>query len=196
MWNQLLTAGIIFLTHETGQHCYSFLLTEWECYWLVKQSGSQVFNSGWLLHFPHINVIHCCLQECVKIHKCHIVRQIKHKMCFEKFITCPEGAVCLAWDETLIHCDVEALNLALLTPNSEEVRLPTLLVAEMLLQTAAWLGLRSENWKLDKNNVQPQRELHYRSDYSNIFSLASARWEWRLNYNSIHFLTTLIYICG
>lgn len=196
MWNQLLTAGIIFLTHETGQHCYSFLLTEWECCWLVKQSGSQVFNSGWLLHFPHINVIHCCLQECVKIHKCHIVRQIKHKMSFEKFITCPEGAVCLAWDETLIHCDVEALNLALLTPNSEEVRLLTLLVAEMLLQTAAWLGLRSENWKLDKNNVQPQRELHYRSDYSNIFSLASARWEWRLNYNSIHFLTTLIYICG
>lgn len=58
-------------------------------------------------------------------------------MCFEKFIKCPEGAVCLAWDEMLIHGDVEAVNLALLTPNSKEVRLPTLLVAEMLLQTAA-----------------------------------------------------------
>lgn len=58
-------------------------------------------------------------------------------MCFKKFITCPKGAVCLAWDEMLVHGDVEAVNLALLMPNSDEVRLATLLVAEMLLQTAA-----------------------------------------------------------
>ena len=58
-------------------------------------------------------------------------------MCFEKFITCPEGAGCLAWDEMLVHGDVVVVNLALLTSNSEEVRLPTLPVAEMLLQTAA-----------------------------------------------------------
>lgn len=38
----------------------------------------------------------------------------------------------LACDEMLIHGDEEAVNLALLTPNSEEVRLPTLLVVEML----------------------------------------------------------------
>lgn len=58
-------------------------------------------------------------------------------MCFKKFITCPKGVVCLACDEMLVHGDVEAVNLALLMPNSDEVRLPTLLVAEILLQTAA-----------------------------------------------------------
>jgi len=58
-------------------------------------------------------------------------------MCFKKFVKCPEGTVCLARDEMLIHGDVEAVNLAFLPPNSEEVRLPTLLVAEMLLQTPA-----------------------------------------------------------
>jgi hypothetical protein len=58
-------------------------------------------------------------------------------MCFEKFIACPEEADCLAWDEMLIHGDVEAVNLALLTPDRKEVWLSTLLVAEMLLQTAA-----------------------------------------------------------
>ncbi|XP_051576460.1 nuclear factor of activated T-cells, cytoplasmic 1-like [Myxocyprinus asiaticus] len=44
-------------------------------------------------------------------------------MCFEKFIKCPEEAVCLEWDEMFIHGDVEAVSLALLTPNSEEVPL-------------------------------------------------------------------------
>lgn len=39
--------------------------------------------------------------------------------------------------ELLIHGDVEAVSPALLMPTSEDVRLLTLLVAEMLLQTEA-----------------------------------------------------------
>lgn len=87
--------------------------------------------------FPHINVVYCCLQKCVEVHQCSIIRQVKHKMHFKKFIKCPKGTVCLAWDEMLIHGDIEAVNLVLLTTNGKEVWLPTLLVAKMLLQTAA-----------------------------------------------------------
>ncbi|KAJ3584080.1 hypothetical protein NHX12_014576 [Muraenolepis orangiensis] len=54
-----------------------------------------------------------------------------------RFIECPKRTVCLAWDEMLIDGDVEGVNRALLTSNSEEVRLRILLVAETLLQTAA-----------------------------------------------------------
>lgn len=58
-------------------------------------------------------------------------------MCLEKFIECHKGAVCLAWDEMLIQGDVEAVNLAFLTSNSQEVRMLALGVVEVLLQTAA-----------------------------------------------------------
>lgn len=86
---------------------------------------------------PRVNVIHCCLQECVKAHKCTIIGQIEHEMCLEKFIKCPKGAVCLAWDEMLIQGDVEAVNLASLTSNGKEVRVLMLVFTEVLLQTAA-----------------------------------------------------------
>lgn len=67
--------------------------------------------------------------------------QIKHKMWFEKFIECPKWVAHLAWNEMLIHGDVEGVSLALLMPNGEEVWMLTFLIAEMLFQTAAWLVL-------------------------------------------------------
>ena len=116
-------------------------------------------------------------------------------MCFEKFITCTEEAVCLAWDETLIHGDVEAVDLALLTPNHKEVRLPTLLVAEMLLQTAAWLGLKYENWTLDTRMMYSQRE----NNIIEVIIHTSSHWLVQDGNEDLvkipsTFLATLIYI--
>ncbi len=65
----------------------------------------------------------------------------------------------------LIQGNVEAV--AFLTSNSKEVRILTLVVAEVLLQTAAWLEMTNENWTLDKHNVQSQRKQLYKSDWSN-----------------------------
>lgn len=58
-------------------------------------------------------------------------------MCFEKFIKCSKGAVCLAWDEMFIQDDIESVNLAFLMSNRKEVWMLTLVVAQMLSQTAA-----------------------------------------------------------
>lgn len=84
-----------------------------------------------------------------------------------------------AWHETrcLFSVDVEAANHAFLTSN-KKVRMLTLVVAEMLLQTATW-GLRRGHWTIDKHNVQPVK-----SDYLHIDSLASERWEhlWSISF--------------
>ena len=58
-------------------------------------------------------------------------------MCFEEFIKCPQGTSGLTWDEMLIYDDVVAVNAVLLTPNSKEVWLKILLVADVLFQTGA-----------------------------------------------------------
>lgn len=80
-------------------------------------------------------------------------------MCFVKFIKCPKGALCLAWDEMLIHGDVGAVILALLTTNSEVVQLLTLLVppSNCSMTTVEIRKLQIRH----KNKVQPQRKLHY-----------------------------------
>lgn len=63
-------------------------------------------------------------------------------MSFKKLIKCPKGAAGLAGDETLVYGNIEAVDLPLLAPNSQEVWLLTLLILEMLFQTAARLELR------------------------------------------------------
>lgn len=42
-------------------------------------SGSQIADSERALHFPHVKVIYCCSQECLKIQRSTIT-QIKHSV--------------------------------------------------------------------------------------------------------------------
>ena len=66
-----------------------------------------------------------------------IVIQTEDKMDLEKFIECCKRCVSLAWDELLIHDDVEGADGSFGGSRGKQIRLLTFIRIQMFIQTLA-----------------------------------------------------------
>lgn len=118
-------------TVSDSQNRSGLLLSEWEHFWLVSLVLLSVSVSDFLIFSTSMSYTVVCTNVFKENYQCNIVRLIKHKMSFEKFI--------------------RAVHPVLLIPSSAEVQLQS-------LQSAVWLGLREGNWTLHTRIIDSHRE--------------------------------------